>query len=47
MNFFQTIINEMTKGNFSFLILVFGILCFFTSAAQVVLMSINLHKNRN
>lgn len=45
-DFFQTIVSEMSKGNFSFLILIFGILCFFTSAAQVVLMSINLYNKK-
>jgi len=39
MNFFETIANEMLKGNFSFAILVVGLL-------QLVVMIINLIKSK-
>lgn len=39
MEFFQTILMEMFLGNFSFAILIVGII-------QIILMAINLRENR-
>lgn len=39
MDFFQTIYTEMLKGNFSFAILIIGII-------QIVLMIVNLQKHK-
>jgi hypothetical protein len=41
MSFWQTIVSEMSKGNFSFFILIFGVLAFLVCSAQLIVMIMN------